>query len=98
MSVHRADGRTYDDHGRLMIHTHDDVAGREEIFLFGDDHEDGSTRLLFISSDPVIKLESKLNGVFDGAQILVDDMVVKCDAGLILSNASNFVVHDTQRT
>lgn len=104
MSVFSATGKTYDNRGRWLRHTHDSLANQDgDLFINGDDFTDGSQVIRSNDDDPVPHLEKRASGVFNlgefriaGGSLFVDyDMEIGSLAGFVQTiNPSATVGHD----
>ena len=66
MSVFSASGKTYDNRGNRLLHTHANLANQSgDIYLKGDAFTDESIRLRSTTEDPLGHIELREDGVFN---------------------------------
>jgi len=69
MSVFSAADVTYDEHGRLLRHTHADLVGRDILYIVGDEDTDGSIRLIVDEISNVASIEEREQGVWNAGEL-----------------------------
>ena len=94
MTIHTADGATYDNEGRFLPVTHDSLSNRVSpdpnnrptLYIVGNEDTDGSIRLIFNSSDADISnIESREEGVWNDTGLRFATSSVEIGRDLILS-------------
>ena len=73
MSVHQSTAASYDDHGRLLRHTHDSVTNRQidfpnnptTLYITGDEDTDGSERFTIDEITGVATIQNRANGIWN---------------------------------
>lgn len=94
MSLFEADGATYDDKGRLLIHTHDSLSNRDSgdienqptLYIVGDADTDGSIRILFDTTENTISnFELRTNGVFNDTGVRIASSSLSIGRDMTLS-------------
>lgn len=103
MSVHSSRAATYDDHGRLLIHTHDSTANREidfpenptTIYLTGDDDLNNSRRMVIDDITGVPTVETFLDGVWNLGELQLSQGSLLLGRDVSLSAAGHHIIVST---
>lgn len=88
MSVFRPEGKTYDDHGRLLRHTQTSELGRGQLYVSekGDKFTDGSRRIIVPTEDEdLVRFEQRTDGVWNLSEIEISSNTLNLGHGLDVS-------------
>ena len=98
MSLFAADGKSYDAHGRRLSHTPTSELGRGQLFIDGDEFDDGSFRIEGpTSDDPLIRFESRENGVWNLTEIEISGSTLHLGHGLDVSGiVDGLLIHSSE--
>jgi len=102
MSVFAADGKTYDQRGRLLIHSHANLENQADtIYLKGDEFIDGSVRLAIDILTNAATVEQRVDGVFISGDfqisrqnVLTENLVLSNDLAIGFSNLGELISHN----
>jgi len=103
VSVHLATDASYDDHGRLLHHTHDNLANRDSedpsdpptLYIIGDDDTDGSERIIINGINDVATVQSRANGVWNIGELQLSQGSLMLGRDVHLSAAGHHLIVTT---
>lgn len=64
------------------------------LYIKGNESTDGSKRIIFTGGNPFIQLETRRSGVWQSIDLILDELIIKEDAGLILTNQGSLLMHN----